>query len=367
MSRRVAIIGAGVVGLAHAWAAAERGHQVTVFERDAQAIGASVRNFGLGLVLGQPLGERHDLALRSREIWLGLLPRIGAWHKAEGSLMVARDEVQWRMLQAFQALLGADYATRLMTDGDVARQGAQGLGGLFSRHEISLDAREAIPRLTAWLKEAHGVVVHHGAQVHGIELPLVETSHGRFTADEVVVCAGHDFQTLYPKVFAPLGLRRCALQMLRLADPGIQLKPALLTGLSCLHYPSFTQHDALTAPLHALRQHVQSTQPDVLAHGVHLIVQQVGANAELIIGDSHDHGAAPAPFNRASIDDLLLAEAAVLLQRPLRVLERWQGLYASGPKPFEVHQPAPGVRVVAITSGVGMSIAYALAERHFAE
>ncbi|MFS2126563.1 FAD-dependent oxidoreductase, partial [Pseudomonas sp. Pseusp97] len=56
----VAIVGAGILGLSHAYAAARRGLSVRVFERTATPLGASVRNFGQALVTGQPPGVMSD-------------------------------------------------------------------------------------------------------------------------------------------------------------------------------------------------------------------------------------------------------------------------------------------------------------------
>ncbi|MDE2430123.1 MAG: TIGR03364 family FAD-dependent oxidoreductase [Burkholderiales bacterium] len=361
---RVAIVGAGIVGLAHAWAAALRGDDVAVYEKDAQANGASVRNFGLGLVLGQAPGELLTLAQESRQLWLEFLTASGCWHKAKGSLVVARSQAELDVLEAFQEACSQLYGTALLSAADVAEHQLKGLGALRSPNEIAVDARQAIATLALWLQKQYGVQFHYGVQVKDIALPYIETNRGGRTADEVVICSGHDFQTLYPTHFAALGIRRCALQMQRVANPGICLDPALMTGLSTLHYGAFTQCAALEAPLQALRREVQEQAPALLEHGIHLIVQQVGKQGELIIGDSHVVADTLPPFNRADVDALILELAEDVLQKPLQVTERWQGIYASGRRPFEIVHPAASVQAIAITSGIGMSIAFALARRN---
>lgn len=363
---RTAIIGAGIVGLAHAWAASLRGDTVTVYERDTHASGASVRNFGLGLVLGQPAGELVELARQSRAMWMEFFADTGCWHKAEGSIVVAGSAAELRVLEAFQTARGEQYGTRLLGRADVAAHQLAGLGGLFSPAEIALDARQAIVLLTHWLAERHGVVFEFGVQVNAIDLPRLETSRGQRSADEVVLCSGHEVQSLYPQHFSALGIRRCALQMQRVANPGLRVGPTLMTGLSTLHYGAFTECAALAEPLAALRHEVAQQQPALLEHGIHLIVQQVGDDGDLIIGDSHVIGETVAPFNDAAVDTLILDLAQRLLERPLQVRERWQGIYASGRRAYEVFHPAPQVQAVVITSGIGMSIAFALARRQLA-
>lgn len=65
----IAVVGAGIVGLACALAAARRGLAVVVIDRDAQANGTSIRNFGFVTVTGQPRGLVWRRAHRSRAVW----------------------------------------------------------------------------------------------------------------------------------------------------------------------------------------------------------------------------------------------------------------------------------------------------------
>src|ERR1700743_2825343 len=85
----IAVIGGGILGLAHAYVFARAGKRVALFERSTRARGASVRNFGMIWPLGQHAGEMRDLALRSRRMWLEALEAARLSYRPVGSLHVA--------------------------------------------------------------------------------------------------------------------------------------------------------------------------------------------------------------------------------------------------------------------------------------
>jgi glycine/D-amino acid oxidase-like deaminating enzyme len=96
-----AVVGAGILGLAHAYHLAKRGRRVVVFERSPEASGASVRNFGMLWPIGQPPGRRYDLARRSLEIWLEVLRSSGLWCERSGSLHLAYHDDEAQVLHEF--------------------------------------------------------------------------------------------------------------------------------------------------------------------------------------------------------------------------------------------------------------------------
>ena len=99
-TQRIVVVGGGILGTMHAVAARRRGYQVTQLEREAEARGASVRNFGLVWVSGRRPGPELALALRARELWAELGAAVPGLHfRAAGSLTLAADEAELRPAQ----------------------------------------------------------------------------------------------------------------------------------------------------------------------------------------------------------------------------------------------------------------------------
>src|SRR5450631_2301709 len=228
----LAVVGAGILGLATALAAARRGLRVVVIDRDAQANGASVRNFGFVTVTGQQRGSMWMRARRSREVWHEVADAAGIPVVHTGLWMTARRPESVQVLEAFMASdMAAD--CRLLTPAEARIRCPQLTAPhlaavLESTLELRVESRQAIPLLAAWLSSALGVVFLRNATVHAIDAPNVDTSSGRVKAERVAVCPGDDFSGLYPERLKTYALTRCKLQMLRLAAPGFRLPGALM-------------------------------------------------------------------------------------------------------------------------------------------
>ncbi len=359
----VAIVGAGIVGLAHALAAARLGKRVVVIDREPRATGASVRNFGFVTVTGQARGAPWRRAVRSREVWDEIAPQAEIDIQQRGLLLLFRYPESLAVIEEFLATemgVGCD-----LLSGQEAREATSGLGGpdllgaLHSRSDLRVDSRQALPRLAAWLEAAHGVTFLRSTAVLQALPPRIETSRGPLSAEACVVCPGDDLSGLFPEVLAAHKVSRCSLSMLRLASPGMRLPCALMSDLGLARYLGYARLPATAGLLARL----EADQAKELAEGVHLIVVQ-GQDGELIVGDSHAYGETAEPFARAEVERLILdeLEAACGIAAP-PVVERWTGSYAWSPATdLVVATPADGVRLVVVTAGNGASTAFAVAE-----
>ncbi len=368
MTYDLAVVGGGILGLAHAMAGARLGKRVIVIERDAAANGASIRNFGFITITGQARGETWRRALRSRDIWETVAPRAGIDITQRGLLVSLRFDESLPVAEAFlDTEMGEGCA--LLTRDEVVRAvpalgGATLKGAIWSPHELRVESRQAIPRLAAWLAAEHGVTFQRQTAVLAVAPPLIETSRGPIAAAAAVVCPGDDFVSLFPEAIAARDVDKSTLTMLRLADPGVRLPATLMSDLGLVRYLGYSDLPA-AAPL---RARLERTHAEALEHGVHLIVAQ-GTDGQLIVGDSHHYGDRPDPFMNANVEALILGEfaAATGLSAP-PVVSRWVGSYAHAKdRPMFVETPRDRVRLVMVTRGTGASTSFAIAEEVIGE
>jgi len=359
----LAVIGAGIVGLACALAAAKRGKRVVVIDRDAQANGASVRNFGFITVTGQERGAMWRRAMRSRDVWAEVAAEADIPVVHQGLVLTARRAESVAVLEAFQQTEMAEHC-RVLTADEVARAHPEVatpglLAALWSPHELRVESREAIPRLAAWLEARHGVTFLRGTAALEVETSKVTTSHGLVEAEAIAVCPGDDLFSLFPDQIAAHRVTRCKLQMLRLADPGFRLSAGVMSDLGLARYAGY----AALPEAEPLKVRLRAEQAAELEHGVHLIVVQ-SADGSLVVGDSHHYAPTPDPFSHQAVDRLILDEFETVFGRAAPpVVERWTGTYASAPeRTVVVDTPAPGVRLVMVTTGAGASTGFGLGE-----
>jgi FAD dependent oxidoreductase TIGR03364 len=377
----VAVIGAGIVGLAHAWSAAERGHAVTVFERSPRASGASIRNFGMVWPIGQPHGELFHTALLSRQRWLQVASSAGISVRQSGSIHLAHHDDEWDLLQEFAALAkDLEVPCQLVNPDQIHKltPGANpsGLrGGLHSPSELCVNPREATRSLPAWLSEQFGVQFHFLSPVTAVEpIPgsaagtadslLLTTSDGtRHRFHRVILCCGAELHSLFPTELAASELVPCKLQMLsiRPPDPTWLLGPHLASGLTLRHYRLFEVCPSLAK----VRARIATDSPELDRFGIHVMASQ-NNHGEIILGDSHEYGDDIEPFDKAEIDELILRELRKVFQLPSwTIAERWHGVYAKHPRlPVFQSSPLPGLQIFTGTGGAGMTMSFGLAE-HF--
>jgi FAD dependent oxidoreductase TIGR03364 len=362
------VIGAGIVGLATARALAVRGCRVTVFERNERAVGASIRNFGMVWPIGQATGPLYERAMLSREIWKEVCTEAQIWHDEVGSLHLAYHDDELHAITEYVdanshhrdcALLSPKKA--LQKSPAVNPKGLK--GALWSEDEMIVESRVAVGQVAAYLAEKYDVNFYWNTAISQISFPKVTAGNFTWEADEIFVCSGADFETLYPGLFAEANITKCKLQMMRLVSQPSdwRIGPSLCGGLSMIHYPGFQSASSLPA----LRKRYEAQYAEYLQWGIHVMVSQNGSG-ELTIGDSHEYGLVHDPFDKEFINGLIISYLRTFAQfKDWQLLQSWHGIYPKMTNgQTELILPAePGVTIINGLGGNGMTLSFGLCEQ----
>lgn len=371
MKRSAIVIGAGIVGLATARALAVRGYTVSLFERNAFAIGASIRNFGMIWPIGQATGPMFEQAMLSRSIWKQVCLEAKIWHNETGSLHLANHDDE---LQVIQEYVEANHLYRncYLLDPEQAKEKSPILraenlkGALWSEEEMIIESRLAIQQIATYLDEKYNVHFYWNTAISRISGNQVFSNSKSWEADEIFVCSGADFETLYPEIFVSANITKCKLQMLRLNALSDQLRigPSLCGGLSLIHYPGFKSASSLSV----LLQRYENEYADYLKWGIHVMVSQNGTG-ELTVGDSHEYGLTHDPFDKSFINEMILRYLQTFTTlKDVSVMQTWQGIYPkmlNGESSF-ITQADDHVTIINGLGGNGMTLSFGLCEQAIA-
>ncbi|QGV80468.1 TIGR03364 family FAD-dependent oxidoreductase [Streptomyces ficellus] len=361
---RIIVVGAGVVGTMHAWQAVERGHEVVQIERESEARGASLRNFGQIWVSGRAGGEELETALRARELWEGVGARVpGLGFRPIGSLTPVRTDLELAVAEAAAARPDAAARGFRLVTADDARAMNPALRGdfraaLWCERDAAVEPRTAQLALREALRASGRYTFLPGREVRDVVGDdAVRDDHGDVhTGDAVVLCTGAWLGGLVREVAGEVPVRRVRLQMMQTGPLGEPLTTSVADADSFRYYPAYDSAALDTG---------QPQEPVAAAHRMQLLMVQ-RLDGGLTIGDTHEY---EHPFAFDTLEDPyehLTRVVESLLGRPLPpVRRRWAGVYAQCTDTTRVvHRQRVRDRVWLVTGpgGRGMTCSPAIAE-----
>ncbi|WP_328403879.1 TIGR03364 family FAD-dependent oxidoreductase [Nocardia sp. NBC_00403] len=366
---RLVIIGGGILGTAHALAAIGRGHEVVQVEREPEARGATVRNFGLVWVSGRSATEL-DLTLRSRQLWEEIGGRVpGVGFRPAGSITLVRTPAELAVAEAAAADPSAQVRGFELLEPEQVRAinpalRGKFLAGLHCSTDAAVESRQTLPALRAHMAASGRYTFYPGTEARSVTdtgsgATVIDDQGRNHDADLVLDCPGAAHSGLTRELVGTIPVRRVRLQMMQTAPLGEPLTTAIADGDSFRYYPGFAgaETDALNRE--------QSQTATAAEHKMQLLCVQ-RLHGGLTIGDTHEY---EEPF-AFDVDEApyehLTAIAEEMLGRKLpQVVRRWAGVYSQSIDPTAIVTRAEAdehIWVITGPGGRGMTLGPVLGE-----
>jgi FAD dependent oxidoreductase TIGR03364 len=370
----IAVVGGGILGVAHAYHALEKGLRVAVVEKDPAPSGATVRNFGQIVPSGMD-ARWQAYGRKSLTIYRQLQSRTDITLRQGGSIYLASDEEEMTLLEELHRInREQDYTSDLLTKVECLDR-YPGLhppyvkGGLYFPDEVTLDPRRAIHRIIALLREDERFSYFPATWVRGIEgtaghYRLINNRRQAIIAEKVIVCSGSDFQSLFPDVFEDSPLQSVKLQMLLTRPQRIGIRGSVLTGWTIRRYESFRACPSYTG--------IKAKEDPDAYHrrmGVHILFKQAD-DGSVIIGDSHEYWDAGEAVDfqiDQPLNDFIVKAARDIYSLDYQICKTWTGVYSQC-KDRDVfsHEITPGLHIVTGIGGKGMTGSFGFATESLA-
>lgn len=331
-SRRVAVVGAGILGVSTAAALARNGLQVTLFAEGSPSSGASGRSLAWLNSYGVRTPEYHNLRLLGLDRYRTFASRVDAasYLRFDGGLTWGPDGQPDAHREAFEHMREIGYAAEWVSAEEVAAltpgvdtTAIPAEGAIFNPQEGWVDLQQLIEELVDQLIERGGDVRTDSGRceitVAGGRVTGVRTGHGEVVPfDAAVLATGADV----PRT---------------LGDLGISVPDATPIAL-LVRTPAIDT--ALRAVLNTPRVAVRPT-PDGA-----LVLDSAWSEEEVVVRPDGTY-----EVHEETIEGLLKEASAVLAGNPTLTCES----YGVGPKPI----PGDGEPVLGVVEGIdGYHVAF---------
>ncbi|WP_149273444.1 TIGR03364 family FAD-dependent oxidoreductase [Pareuzebyella sediminis] len=332
------VVGGGVLGTFHAYHAIKKGLKVALLEKDGKPQGATVRNFGQVVPSGMD-SKWQKYGRESLRIYKKIQKKFDISVQQEGSIYIASNAEEVQLLEELRDInIKNAYSSELLTKAEcltryVGLRNDYVKAGLYFPEEVKVEPRIMINKLHGYLKEL-GLHIYMNQTAlecdtlkNGVQ--VYTSQHLLLSSSKVIICNGHNFKTLYPKLFAESDLVVSKLQMMQTKpQPNYRLPSSVLTGLSIRRYEAFKE--CTSYPKIKEREDQNAFQN---RWGVHVLFKQA-LDGSIILGDSHEYAPAGKIDDlgmdlNMDIDNFIIEEAKKIFDLPTyEIQSRWYGLYA---------------------------------------
>ncbi|MCS3870182.1 FAD dependent oxidoreductase TIGR03364 [Chryseobacterium ginsenosidimutans] len=361
------VVGGGILGTFHAYHALKKGLKVALVEKSSVPQGATVRNFGQVVPSGMDL-KWQNFGRESLAIYNELQAQTNLTIRKNGSVYIASNDEELQLVNELHEInKNNDYESVLLSKGECINR-FDGLrsdyckGGLFFPQELSVDSAEMIVKLHALIQEKLDLKIFYNTTVvetneNDGKCVAITADGTELNASKIIICGGHEFKTLYPKVFNESDLEVSKLQMLQTKPQGIySLQGNILTGLSIRRYESFEE-----CPSFEKIKSLEDSNSFEKKFGVHILFKQA-LDGSIILGDSHEYADAKNADDlgfdlNMEIDEFMINEAKKIIDLPTyEIQRRWFGVYSQcKTKDIFEHNPSPNIHIITGIGGKGMT------------
>ncbi|MBN8689726.1 MAG: FAD-dependent oxidoreductase [Armatimonadetes bacterium] len=363
----IAVVGAGILGLAHAYMLSKMGLEVVVFEKNPAP--SSYSSFSDGIISPSKLAPSpvRNLANRSSVLWREVIAEIDAWINPFGGIALATAELDMVLYHEF-----AERQTQVHSSAQVLRNEQvfefapmvnqqSVIGGLHFTSDFAIDPGGFIADLVEHLRTQMNVEFYFGTLVTGVDDGYVGNDDVMVQASEVIVCAGIEYQPLFTEVFKNAKLGISAVQQIRIEPTGERLDTGafLRSPLYTYHAPSFV----ICPSLPKFRNEILDRFKTELEFGIDHFATQL-RHGTIVIGSSYRGTNSNTLPRDEEVDRVLLnASRKIIDDTQYEVVDRRISFVSTGPGgPVNVLRVKPKVRLVNITGDLGTTLAFAVAE-----